>query len=49
MKTPPNFQAEQEVHRDLCNLALPGLHVHSSLPSSPRPKWADLCRGQPFS
>ena len=41
-------QAEQEVHRDLCDLALPGLHVHSPLPSPHRPQWADLCRGQPF-
>ena len=40
------FQAEQEVHRDLCDLALPGLHVHSSLPSSHSFKWTDLCRGQ---
>ena len=42
------FQAEQEVHRDLCNLALPGLHVHSPLPTSHRPQWDDLCRGRPF-
>ena len=42
------FQAEQEVHRDLCYLALPGLHVHSPLPSSHRPKRADLCRGRLF-
>ena len=46
MKTPPNFQAEQEVHRDLCNLALFGLYVHPSLPSPHRTEWSDLCRGE---